>query len=121
MADSQKIVNLRQWADITVQRWEMRVARLKFLPDHSGDLLNSFRAHVEKDANGDAAKISFTFLYYGFYVDAGAGPGQRKPKKWFNKVYWREFNQLARLLTEQYGEEAVNEMVKSIETLSYHG
>ena len=119
--DKEKIVDLREWARITVERWEMRIAKLKFLPTHTGDLINSFRAHVEKDANGDVAKISFTFLYYGYYVDAGAGPGFRKPKKWFNKIYWREFNQLSRLLAAQYGEEAVSDMVKSIETLNYHG
>lgn len=119
--DKQKLVDLKEWAEITVQRWEMRIAKLRFLPDHSGDLINSFRAHVEKDANGDGGKIAFTFLFYGYYVDAGAGPGVRKPKPWFNKIYWREFNQLSRLLAAQYGEEAIEEFLKSIERINYHG
>lgn len=72
--DKNSVVDLKEWAEITMQRWEMRIAKLKFLPTHTGDLINSFRAHVEKDANGDVAKISFTFLYYGYYVDSGSGP-----------------------------------------------
>ena len=97
------------------------IAKLKFLPTHSGDLINSFRAHVEKDANGDVAKISFTFLYYGFYVDAGAGPGYRTPKRWFNKIYWREFQQLGRLMAAQYGQEWIEDVMKSIETINLRG
>ena len=119
--DKHSIVYLREWAEFTMQRWEMKIARLKFLPTHSGDLINSFRAHVENDANGDTAKIAFTFLYYGYYVDAGAGPGDRIPKKWFNKIYWREFNQLGRLLAEQYGQQWVDDVMKSIENINYHG
>ena len=119
--DQEHIVDLKQWAEITVQRWEMRIAKLRFLPTHSGDLINSFRAHVEKDANGDVAKISFTFLYYGYYVDAGAGPGYRLPQRWFNKIYWREFNQLGRLMAAQYGQEWIDEVMKSIETINLHG
>lgn len=115
--DKNSVVDLKEWAEITMQRWEMRIAKLKFLPTHTGALINSFRAHVEHDANGDVAKISFTFLYYGYYVDAGAGPGYRLPKKWFNKIYWREFNQLGRLMAAQYGQQWAEETVKAIETM----
>ncbi len=114
-----KLVNLKEWAEITMQRWRMRIAKLKFLPSHSGDLINSFRAHVMNDANGNPEKVAFTFLYYGYYVDAGAGPGQRMPKVWFNKIYWREFNQLGRMMAEQYGQQWVDDVVKSIETMNY--
>ncbi|MDO5341327.1 MAG: hypothetical protein Q4F69_02585 [Bacteroidia bacterium] len=119
--DRQKLVDLKEWAEITVQRWEMRISKLRFLPGHTSALINSFRAHVEKDAGGDNGKIAFTFLFYGYYVDAGAGPGSRAPKKWFNKIYWREFNQLSRLLAAQYGDEAVDGFMKSIERINYHG
>ncbi len=117
--DNSSVVDLKEWAEITMQRWELKIAKLRFLPTHTGDLMNSFRAHVENDAGGDVEKIAFTFLYYGYYVDAGAGPGFRKPKEWFNKIYWREFNQLGRLLAEQYGQEWVDDVMKSIETLNY--
>lgn len=119
--EQEKLVDLKKWAEITMQRWEMRIAGLRFLPNHTGALINSFRAFVEQDANGDVAKISFTFLYYGYYVDAGAGPGFRRPKKWFNKIYWREFNQLGRLMAAQYGQQWIDDVMKSIETINYHG
>lgn len=119
--DAVKLVDLTEWAEITIQRWETKVARLKFLPTHTSALVNSFRAHVEKDANGDVGKISFTFLFYGYYVDAGAGPGYRKPRPWYNKIFWREFNQLGRLMAAQYGQEWVDDVMKSIETINYHG
>jgi len=42
-------------------------------------------------------------------------------QKWFNKIYWREFNQLGRLMAAQYGQEWADEAVKSIERLSFRG
>ena len=71
--------------------------------------------------------MTFAFLFYGYYKDAGVGrgytrgnlgdlksldpwnggEGHRKKHRWFNEIYWREVNQLSRLMAEQYGEEAV--------------
>ena len=42
--DKKDVVDLKEWAEITVQRWEMKIGKLKFLPTHTGDLINSFRA-----------------------------------------------------------------------------
>lgn len=135
-------VDLRQWAEITIQRWVMRMGRIGFGPESTGALINSFSSlapFLMNEANGDTAKVTFAFLFYGYYWDEGVGrgykrgnqgdlqsladwaethgQGHRKKHRWFNKVYWHEVNQLARLMAEQYGQEAVDEMVKSIERM----
>ncbi len=139
--NKQDVVDLKKWAEITVQRWEMRIAQIGFGPTSTGAFINSFRNHVENDAGGDAEKISFTFLYYGYYWDQGVGKGyyrgnpgdlksldpwnggegHRKKHRWFNKIFWREFNQLGRLMAEQYGQQWVDEAMKAIQTLNFNG
>ena len=133
-------VDLQEWANITIERWIMRMGKIGFGPESTGHLINSFESFAPfllNEANGDKAKVSFTFLYYGYYWDEGVGngykhgnggnleslsdwsetngEGHRKKHRWFNKVYWHEVNQLARLLSQQYGEEAVKEKFTSIE------
>lgn len=132
--NSTEQVNISEWASITIERWEKKIASYRFSKESTGDLLRSFRAHVENDANGDAAKVTFTFLYYGYYWDAGVGrgytrgnsgdlknlsdwaqnngAGHRKKHRWFNKIYWREFNNLARMMADRYGSEFVNDCVR---------
>lgn len=134
----QSELNYDDFARITVERWQVRIASFKFSKESSGALLRSFQDHVEKDANGDAKKIAFTFLYYGYYWDAGVGrgynkgnsgdlkslsgwgetngTGHRKKHRWFNQIYWREFNNLARMAAEAYGSEFVNECVRQFQT-----
>lgn len=117
MSDS-KTLDLDQWAKITIQRWQYRIAKLKIHnPDRTEGihLIESFRHHVEKDANGDSAKVQFVFNHYGWYVDAGAGMYPHRPKKWYNRIFWREFNIMIRLLQEQYGENVVKTIENSME------
>lgn len=118
-------VDLSEWAKITIERWNLRIGRIgqkaQVTPQ---SLLNSFRTHVEKDANGNHAKIVFTFHFYGYFWDAGVGRGSREGKRtkkrhaWYNKIYWREVQTLARLMAEQYGEES-QYIIKSIETINF--
>lgn len=133
-------VDLVEWARITIQRWVMRMGKIGFGPQSTGRLINSFDSFVSflnNESNNDSNKVMFTFLFYGYYWDEGVGrgyyrgnsgnleslsdwaekngAGHRKKHRWFNKVYWHEVNQLARLMAEQYGEEAVKEMVQSFE------
>lgn len=135
-------VDLREWASITIQRWVIRMGAIGFGPESTGALINSFDSlapFLMNESNGDTAKVTFTFLFYGYYWDEGVGKGysrgnrgdlqsladwsethgqgHRKKHRWFNKIYWHEVNQLARLMAEQYGEEAVNKMVQSIERM----
>ncbi len=122
-------LNYEEFARITIERWETRIASFKFSEGSTGALLRSFRSHVEKDANGDAKKMAYTFLFYGYYWDAGVGKGytpgnsgdleslangkkHRKKHHWFNKIFWREFNNLSRMIAEKYGSDFVNECVR---------
>lgn len=129
-------MDLRKWAEITIQRWVMRMGKIGFGPESTGRLINSFDSLVpflRMESGNDTAKVTFAFLFYGYYWDEGvgrgykrgnvgdlpslAGTGHRKKHRWFNKIYWREVNQLSRLMAEQYGQEAVKEMVQSIERM----
>ncbi len=135
-------VDLRKWAEIVIQRWVMRMGKIGFGPQSTGTLINSFDSLVpflRMESGNDTAKVTFAFLFYGYYWDEGVGrgytrgnpgdlksladwsekggAGHRKKHRWFNKIYWREVNQLSRLMADQYGEEAVKEMVQSIERM----
>jgi hypothetical protein len=131
-------VDLQEWARITIQRWVMRMGKIGFGPTSTGALINSFDSLVPfltNEAQGDTAKVTFAFLFYGYYWDAGVGKGytrgnpgdlqslnpwnggagHRKKHRWFNKIFWNEVNNLSRLMARQYGDEAVKEMVQSFE------
>lgn len=119
------VVDLAEWAKITIERWNLRIGKIgQKAQVTSQSLLNSFRAHVEKDANGNQAKIVFAFHFYGYYWDAGVGRGSREGRRikkrhaWFNKIYWREVQTLAKLLAEQYGTESQT-IIKSIEEIKF--
>lgn len=123
-----KEIDYGKWAEITIERWKERMKELKI--HSSGELFNSFKAHVEHDANGNLAKIAFTFHFYGWYVNAGVGNGykhgnggnliflkdwktngkHRHAKPWYDKIYWREFNRLVAIAAEHYGELAAEQI-----------
>lgn len=99
-----------EWADIVIERWEKRIARLRI--GHTGDLVRSFTSAVEADAKGDVGKITFTYLYYGMFVDMGVGRGttyaqrgnsRRVAKPWYSSVVRREVWKLGELMIERYG------------------
>lgn len=126
-----KEVDYAKWAAFCIERWILKMGNLGI--SDTGTLINSFRSHVSHDANGDAAKIAMTFRMYGWYVDAGAGRGykrgnggdlgftpKRRPRRWYNKIYWNEFRKLVHLLAEKYGHEGVM-ILKSIEETNYDG
>ena len=110
-----------------IDRWQLRIQALGIVD--TGELFRSFHAQVIRDANGNAAKIAFTFHFYGWYVAAGTGRGyskgnggnlaflgkpgkHRKPREWYNKVYWREFNRLVDMAASCYGKKAAEAIMK---------
>lgn len=114
-------LDIRAWADILIERWQRRMKRLKIY--QTGALVRSFTSQVQVDAKGDPLKVLFVFLYYGRFSDMGVGNGvplqqvpysNRKAKPWFNKVFFRELNYLAREMAQDYGDKAA-EMVRYIE------
>lgn len=123
-------VDYGRWAEIVIDRWQLRIQALGIVD--TGELFRSFHAQVIRDANGNAAKIAFTFHFYGWYVAAGTGRGyskgnggdlaflgkpgkHRKPRDWYNKIYWAELNRLVRMVAQRYGEKAAEE-IRQLET-----
>ena len=105
---------LKQWADIVIQRWISNVSKLKVI--ETSELMRSFTSQVHTDANGDASKIVFTFLYYGIFPDMGVGKGvtydkvsqsNRRAKPWYSTQFFREVRKLGYIMAERYGEKAM--------------
>lgn len=102
----------RRWADIVLERWIRKIRQLKI--GSSGELLKSLNSHLTLEANGDPKKITFTFLYYGRFVDMGVGrgvklgdtSGRRKKKPWYSSTFLKEVNVLGRELAKRYGYDA---------------
>ncbi len=120
---------LQQWADIVIERWMAKISKLKII--ETSELLRSFTSQVHMDANGDASKIVFTFLYYGIFPDMGVGKGvtyekvsqsNRRAKPWYSQQFHREVVKLGYIMAERYGEKAM-EAISIIEnkefTVSY--
>ena len=120
-------LDYEKFAQYTVERWQERMKKAKVRG--TGELYRSFAHHVHRDANGDLQKVVYTFHFYGWYVDAGVGRGyrhgnggdlgfladssvrHRRPKRWYNKVWYGQFRKLLHLLAEELGEKAVEEMM----------
>ena len=120
MAEWKQYETLRAWADIVIERWEYRVAQLDVVD--SGELLKSFQAQVHVDSNGSGEKIVFAFAYYGRFVELGVGKyvsagmeSNRKKKPWYTKIFFGQVNQLARIMSEKYGQEAALAICEQIE------
>lgn len=123
-----QLLDYDKFAAYTIERWRERMKKVKVRG--TGELYRSFAHHVYLDANGDLQKIEYTFHFYGWYVDAGVGRGyshgnggnleflsdwktgkHRRPKPWYNKIWYGQFRKLLHLLAEELGEKAVEEMM----------
>lgn len=103
----------RAWADIVIERWQKRMAELDV--GDTGALLKSFQAQVTADSNGDPAKVTFAFLYYGRFPDMGVGRGvtladvpspTRPVKPWYSQTFMNEVVKLGRMMAAKYGLDA---------------
>jgi len=110
-----KLEMVQKWAEIVIERWKVRMAALGV--GDTGELLKSFEAQVVMDSNGDPAKITFTFLYYGRFTDMGVGrgvtlsdvpdvTGNRQVKPWYSKTFLNEVIKLGRMMATKYGFDA---------------
>lgn len=113
MAQNSKLEMAQKWADIVIDRWKARMAALNI--GDTGQLLKSFEAQVVADSNGDPAKITFAFLYYGRFPDMGVGRGvtladvpdqHRKVKPWYSQTFMTEVLKLGRMMATKYGIDA---------------
>lgn len=106
-----------RWAEIVIERWQKKIAKYKI--DSTGALVRSFTSAVEADAKGDVQKITFTYLYYGMFVDMGVGRGtkysqrgttKRQIKPWYSSVVRREIYKLGELMIEKHGVKVLDSM-----------
>lgn len=121
-------LDYEKFAQYTIERWQEQMKKVKIRG--TGELYRSFAHHVYLDANGDLQKVVYVFHFYGWYVDAGVGKGynrdnggnldflsdwkqgkHRKPKHWYNKIWYGQFRKLLHMLTEELGEKAIEEMM----------
>lgn len=127
------------WVKIVIERWENKIKELNI--KHTGKLLDSFHHFINTQANGDPEKITFTFEFYGKFVDMGVGRGMphgsrnqlgdsyyskrnnlgqlhsysRKPKPWYSKVFWSQFQKLKVIVHEKYNQKAQMAIITEIE------
>jgi hypothetical protein len=123
MSDNQNIsLTVEAWAKIVIERWELQMARAGVRG--TGKLLNSFMYTIHSQANGNPELIQFAFNYYGKFVDMGVGRGvtlesvgvsNRKPKPWYSKVFWSQFQKLKELMVEKYKIKSTMSIITEIE------
>lgn len=115
MANRSKLEMTRMWAEIVLDRWKARMQAYNV--GDTGELLKSLDAQVQLDSNGDPAKVTFVYLYYGRFPDMGVGgnitlsdvpdpSGHRKVKPWYSKVFIKEVETLGRMMATKYGIDA---------------
>ncbi len=125
MSEVSTLEMLQAWAEIVIQRWTARISMFGVV--ETSELLRSFTSQVHTDANGDASKVVFTFLYYGIFPDMGVGKGvpydkvsqsNRRAKPWYSKQFFNEVRKLGYLMAERYGEKAM-EAISLIESKNF--
>ena len=111
-----------EWARITIERWEMKIVRLKIF--RTSDLIRSFKFHVQANANGNPELIDFAFNYYGKFVDMGVGNGvklgeveesNRRAKPWYSKTFFAEIQKLREILADKYGIKAQMTIISNVD------
>lgn len=64
--------------------------------------------------------------YYGKFVDMGVGRGvtmetvettNRKPKPWYSKVFWGQFQKIKKLMVEKYQVKSTMSIFKEIDRI----
>lgn len=115
-------VDLIKWAEIVIEKWEFNLANRNLV--HTGDLINSFSAHVSAESANNTALISFAFEYYLRMLDMGVGKdvpygewrnlresrrvygtqkgNRRKPIPVYSRTLYAQIMKLGELLTKQY-------------------
>lgn len=125
MAENTDIgLTIDAWAKIVIERWEQKIIKLGI--HHPGKLLNSFQHYINTQANGNPDRITFAFEFYGKFVDMGVGRGttlsmvgstSRKPKPWYSKVFWAQFEKLKEIMVEKYQIKSQMAIITEIENI----
>ncbi len=122
-----------QWYLILVERLTNNIEKLKIGKTHH--LVKSFNRHIQLGGKADLERIKITFDLSGAFTDMGVGRGQkiesikenrsmwanalgerskRRPKKWFSKTMYAEYNTLIEILSEHYQISASNTVKESL-------
>jgi hypothetical protein len=114
-----------EWARYTV--WALRVEMVKRKVGKTGALMRSFEYRMKKGPTGTPSGVTLGFLYHGKFVDMGVGKGvklenvkgnaevwramtrdervgrnRRRPKKWYSRTMYYEYQRLAEILRDKY-------------------
>lgn len=115
-------LTVEAWADIVIQNWHDKIDKLNI--NRTYDLYNSFIHHIITNANGNIARIEFSFNYYGKFVDMGVGSGvslndigvsSRRPKRWYSPVMYREIKRLAEIMAEKFARKGALAIIENID------
>lgn len=130
MAESSSYKEMAErWAEIVIERWIRKIQALNI--GSTGELLKSLQSEVTLSAQGNPAKITFTYLYYGIFTDMGvgrnvklgaAGKGNNRQKKpWYSSVFQNQVAVLGRLMAERYGYDAATLPLRAFEGMGKMG
>lgn len=116
---------LTEWARWTIWALQGQIAKKKI--KGSGALMRSFTHKVTYGADGMPTRITIGFYYHGKFVDMGVGKGvkisdvkgnaekwrakatderkgvaHRRPKKWYSKEMYYQYQRAAEILVQKY-------------------
>jgi hypothetical protein len=113
------------WSKFTIDKWKAQINKLNI--GQTGALYDSLSREIVGSGE-NVQKIRFTFNDYGIYVNYGVGRGiargnkgdlgftpERKKKRWFSNVIYRETHVLAELLAGKIAKTAIAYIINSIE------
>jgi len=112
-----------EWAEFVVNVWIDQMYKLGV--QNALFYARSFQHAVVSNANGDVAKVMFTFEYFLRFTDMGVGNGttlseslsggsNRKRKQWYSKTFLREVRILIDILAQQYARQAVGVITSNL-------
>lgn len=133
------------WADIVVQNWREKLKQMGVYD--TWNLYNSFDKYgteIPVNAQGNPVSVTFNFQVYGRFVDMGVGKGvkigdvkmlnaersagnrhlssnRRKPRKWYSSEFYRQRQQLERLMQEKYGIKGKTALIEALDDTIYYG
>jgi hypothetical protein len=128
-------LTVEAWADIVIREWVKMAATLGIAPDHPLTT-ERFRYFLTTQADGNIARITFTFDYYLKFVNWGVGRGvtienrdtlivagktSRRRRPWYDDVFPKQLNILGHLLSERYAQRTVAMIKTTLETISSEG
>jgi len=105
-------VTIDAWADIVLNIWRNKITDLKLWD--TGELYNSLRYELYRNAGGDVEKIEFAYNYYGNFTDRGTI--NMKAREWKGgKLFYAQVMRLKEILGEKYANIAVTEITVNMQ------